>query len=222
MSGHRLISTQPNTFFYGATKFAVTALTEGIRQELREMKSNVKVTVSWVLHRRIHVTSTTSVCLNDWVIMTTESAAKMALNSHHCNCSILWQKETIQIQSWEISYNRDSWHDYYQGIRNMTSLPGMQEWYDYDLTYLDSINNTITTGKTSNLWGRIVNEKKRLLPPRIKPRPNPKHRISYTSRQTCSLSEKNCLERGKQPWILNPIPTQTQTQALKMRTVYHG
>ena len=46
MSGHRLISTQPNTFFYGATKFAVTALTEGIRQELREMQSNVKVTVS--------------------------------------------------------------------------------------------------------------------------------------------------------------------------------
>lgn len=44
MSGHRLISTKPNTFFYGATKFAVTALTEGIRQELREMKSNVKVT----------------------------------------------------------------------------------------------------------------------------------------------------------------------------------
>ena len=47
MSGHRLIPTQPNTFFYGATKFAVTALTEGIRQELREMKSNVKVTVSY-------------------------------------------------------------------------------------------------------------------------------------------------------------------------------
>ena len=45
MSGHRLISTKPNTFFYGATKFAVTALAEGIRQELREMKSNVKVTV---------------------------------------------------------------------------------------------------------------------------------------------------------------------------------
>ena len=46
MSGHRPVSTQPNTFFYGATKFAVTAITEGIRQELRGMESNVKVTVS--------------------------------------------------------------------------------------------------------------------------------------------------------------------------------
>ena len=46
MSGHRLIPTQPNTYFYAATKFAVTALTEGIRIELREMKSNIKVTVS--------------------------------------------------------------------------------------------------------------------------------------------------------------------------------
>lgn len=45
MSGHRLISTTPNTFFYAATKFAVTALTEGVRRELREIKSNVKVTV---------------------------------------------------------------------------------------------------------------------------------------------------------------------------------
>ena len=46
MSGHRLVtSTSSNTFFYGATKFAVTALTEGIRRELRQENSDVKVTV---------------------------------------------------------------------------------------------------------------------------------------------------------------------------------
>ena len=44
--------------------------------------------------------------------MTTESAAKMALNSHHCNGSILWQIETVQIPSWLIAYNQDFWRDY--------------------------------------------------------------------------------------------------------------
>lgn len=45
MSGHRLVTSTKNTFFYGATKFAVTALTEGIRRELRQINSDVKVTV---------------------------------------------------------------------------------------------------------------------------------------------------------------------------------
>ena len=50
MSGHRLVaSTSSNTNFYGATKHAVTALTEGIRKELRAMNSDVKVTVSGFL-----------------------------------------------------------------------------------------------------------------------------------------------------------------------------
>ena len=31
---------------YVASKFALTAINEGVRRELREMKSNVKITVS--------------------------------------------------------------------------------------------------------------------------------------------------------------------------------
>ena len=42
MSGHR-VSSLP---FYAATKFAVTALTEGLRKELRDINSNIKITVS--------------------------------------------------------------------------------------------------------------------------------------------------------------------------------
>jgi len=43
MAGHRVVQ---NRFFhfYTSTKFAVTAITEGIRQELRELKSNIRVT----------------------------------------------------------------------------------------------------------------------------------------------------------------------------------
>jgi NADP-dependent 3-hydroxy acid dehydrogenase YdfG len=43
MSGHRIIPAS-NTHFYSVTKFALTALVEGTRQELREMKSNCRVT----------------------------------------------------------------------------------------------------------------------------------------------------------------------------------
>ncbi|KAI6651039.1 Dehydrogenase/reductase SDR family member 11 [Oopsacas minuta] len=42
MSGHRVL-TDPNYHFYAATKYAVTALTEGLRQELRATGSGVKV-----------------------------------------------------------------------------------------------------------------------------------------------------------------------------------
>ncbi|XP_053310297.1 dehydrogenase/reductase SDR family member 11 isoform X1 [Spea bombifrons] len=43
MSGHRVL---PNsvTHFYSATKYAVTAMTEGLRQELREEQSHIRAT----------------------------------------------------------------------------------------------------------------------------------------------------------------------------------
>ncbi len=48
MSGQRIAPMNPgglNVHFYSATKYAVTALTEGVRRELRAMNSNVRVTV---------------------------------------------------------------------------------------------------------------------------------------------------------------------------------
>jgi len=48
MSGHRVApNTGGKTHMYTATKFAVTAITEGVRRELREMGSKVRVTVSY-------------------------------------------------------------------------------------------------------------------------------------------------------------------------------
>ena len=44
MSGHRLVGY--DIAVYTATKFAVTAILEGHRQELKHMKSNIRVTVS--------------------------------------------------------------------------------------------------------------------------------------------------------------------------------
>ncbi|RXN10861.1 dehydrogenase reductase SDR family member 11-like protein [Labeo rohita] len=43
MSGHRVVPSA-NVHFYSATKYAVTALTEGLRQELRETKSHIRAT----------------------------------------------------------------------------------------------------------------------------------------------------------------------------------
>ncbi|KAK7498616.1 hypothetical protein BaRGS_00010276 [Batillaria attramentaria] len=43
MSGHRVVPNK-NIHFYGATKFMITALTEGIRNELREKKTRTRVT----------------------------------------------------------------------------------------------------------------------------------------------------------------------------------
>ena len=44
MSGHR-VPISPTNHFYCATKYAVRAITEGHRQELRELKSNIRVAV---------------------------------------------------------------------------------------------------------------------------------------------------------------------------------
>nr|XP_012300969.1 dehydrogenase/reductase SDR family member 11 isoform X1 [Aotus nancymaae] len=43
MSGHRVVP-QSVTHFYSATKYAVTALTEGLRQELREAQTHIRAT----------------------------------------------------------------------------------------------------------------------------------------------------------------------------------
>lgn len=44
MGGHRVVPSA-DEHFYCATKFAVTALTEGLRQELREAKTHIRATV---------------------------------------------------------------------------------------------------------------------------------------------------------------------------------
>ncbi|XP_069017428.1 dehydrogenase/reductase SDR family member 11-like [Embiotoca jacksoni] len=43
MSGHRVVPSA-DIHFYSATKYAVTALTEGLRQELRETNTHIRVT----------------------------------------------------------------------------------------------------------------------------------------------------------------------------------
>ncbi|XP_073342924.1 dehydrogenase/reductase SDR family member 11-like [Pagrus major] len=43
MSGHRIVPSA-DIHFYGSTKFTVTALTEGLRQELREANTHIRAT----------------------------------------------------------------------------------------------------------------------------------------------------------------------------------
>ena len=47
LSGHKVVNRSA-IHFYSASKYAVTALTEGHRNELREMKSHIRVTVSTI------------------------------------------------------------------------------------------------------------------------------------------------------------------------------
>lgn len=44
MSGHRVVASA-DVHFYSSTKYAVTALTEGLRQELREANTHIRATV---------------------------------------------------------------------------------------------------------------------------------------------------------------------------------
>ena len=45
MSGHRIMNDK-NGHFYAASKHAVTAITEGTRNELAKLKSKIRITVS--------------------------------------------------------------------------------------------------------------------------------------------------------------------------------
>ena len=49
MSGHRVVPSA-DIHFYSSTKYAVTALTEGLRQELREANTHIRATVRLYKH----------------------------------------------------------------------------------------------------------------------------------------------------------------------------
>ncbi|CAB1316417.1 unnamed protein product, partial [Coregonus sp. 'balchen'] len=52
MGGHRMVPSA-DEHFYCATKYAVTALTEGLRQELREAKTHIRATIGDVQMRPV-------------------------------------------------------------------------------------------------------------------------------------------------------------------------
>lgn len=58
MSGHRVVPSA-DVHFYCATKYAVTALTEGLRQGLQEANTHTHITVrfylGWALDTHLHV-----------------------------------------------------------------------------------------------------------------------------------------------------------------------
>ena len=56
--GH-IVPQKAGAHFYSATKYAVRALTEGVRHELREIKSHIRVSVSHVIQVHAHKQQTT-------------------------------------------------------------------------------------------------------------------------------------------------------------------
>ena len=56
LSGHRVVPNHAGIHCYAATKHAVKALTEGLRNELSEAKTHIRVTVSKYLITSIRVT----------------------------------------------------------------------------------------------------------------------------------------------------------------------
>ena len=56
------VSSYSPIHFYCATKYAITAIAEGVRQELREMKSNCRVSVSAFLIVRVRHEFSNTIC----------------------------------------------------------------------------------------------------------------------------------------------------------------
>ena len=53
MSGHRLVPDAPGFHCYAATKYAVRAIAEGLRNELHAANTRIRVTVCLIITKRL-------------------------------------------------------------------------------------------------------------------------------------------------------------------------